>query len=52
MEVKTLKYFGLFASGREINSLKKEEAEKLIYFECKFDTDLFLLCFKIRLYED
>ena len=49
--VKALKKLGFFTSGGQINSLKSRKLSKLIYFENRFDTNLFL-SFKIKLFQD
>ena len=45
-EVKTLGNFGLFTSEGEIKSFKQKEPSKLIYFKCRFNTNLFLYALK------
>ena len=47
--VNTLKCFGLFTSGGQINSLKQKRPSKMIYIDCKFKANmLFLKIIKIE----
>ena len=43
---KLLRNFGFLKSGGQINSWKKKELRKLVYFEYKFDVDMFLYALK------
>ena len=43
---KLLRNFGFLTSGGQINSWKCNKPSELIYFECKFDIDMFLYALK------